>query len=1311
MLLAQDPPCLSGWNYRTPIIINNSSSTETLTDYQVSLEVNTSELIANGKARIDGGDMRFLDKDGEVLSFWIENNTYNTSETQFWVNVPELLASQSDTIYFFYGQPTAASIADGEATFELFDDFLGGTIDGSKWNICNANQINVAGGSATFSSSAVSTDRATIQSLTSISSPVIIEQYIEEVVDGLSFVGLQNTSGDGYAMVYEDNSQPTMRLLKLEDGTDCRTLSDVHSSQDASRSANETEGIWSFSWLATDEQTFDWPGAVTTEVRNDVIHSFPTDVKVAIGNIDKVGSMEVDWLRVRKYTSIEPTTTIGTEVAGVTEVTATSTGAVCENEELNLFASAVTGAEYSWSGPDNFTSTDQNPTITNAGLLQAGYFKVTASITGGCSSASDSILVEVNPISVAGDLTGHLTICSGENSGTVELNNQTGDIVRWEISPTGLAPWSSITETSTSLAYENLVDLTYYRAIVKSGICSEIASDSVRLVVDENTIGGVVLGAGEVCSDVNLGTINLNSYLGTVQNWQYLEENTTNWVDIVGLLTNYDYSNLSTTTYYRTVIKNGVCSSVNSDSVKIKVNPLPAVNFDAPAVCYGVNSNFTNETTITEGILRNYSWDFSDGFNSTGENPQHAFSGDGTFSVTLRVESDEFCLAEIEQDVIVHPIPTVDFFHTNMCQEFEMPFTQNAFISSGGIDEFLWDFGDDSGTSILPQTEYLYDTSGVYSVKLVTVSSEQCKDSVTNEVIVYPRAELDFEVEDVFLGETSMFVNKSTIVEGNLTYNWFFQDGQSSILTNPTHDYQSAGSFDVVLISTSSNGLCNDTITETHVVNDQTKAEFSVADTCLYDSARFVNESFIAVGTLTYVWEFGDGAISTLENPNHKYENSGTYSVKLTASSNLGSLSSFTDLLTINTLPKAIFVVSDVCDEVTATYSNLSTISGGSMTYEWEFGDENTSYSIQPEHLYDSDGAYTVQLVAISNYNCTDTVVADIVIFPLPQTLFYVDAVCDGFPSFFTDSTKINSGSITDFSWNFGDGTNSIEEHPEQQFLDAGTYLVQLTTTSDKSCKTTYGENVIVYTGPIASFTVENVCFQESINPVNNSSSDEGQLTYQWVFGDGDSTTVTNTTHTYVNPLTYSLLLNIESEFGCKDSYYKSVTIYSLPTIEAGDDQTVSQGYSVTLSATGGEDYIWVPSDDLDNQGVDSPVATPFETTIFTVSVTDDNGCQGSASTIVTVEENFKLEASNVITPDGNNENDTWFVKNITSFEDVEVQIFDRWGQIIYEQTNYQNDWAGTSGTDVLSDGEYYYIITSPSSDKVYKGTITILRG
>ena len=1307
---AQDPPCLTGWVYRTPVYIDNTGNSAALTDYQVLVELNTQQLIANNKVRIDGADLRFLDKNGSVLSYWIENNTYNTDATQIWVKIPELTASTLDSIYLFYGQPTASAIADGDATFDLFDDFLGGSVDNTKWDACYEPSISVAGGTATFSSSALAAERATLLSVGAIDAPVIVEQYVEAASEGQGFLGFQNTSGDGYAMTFEFDLQETVRLQRLNTDADCMDLNDVHPSQSAARSANAIEGIWSFAWYATDEQRFEWPGMIASQVRNDTEYPFPGSVHVAVGNIDKAGSLEVDWLRVRKYTAVEPATSLGTEVAEITEVTASSNAPVCENSTLTLEASFVTGANYSWEGPDSFSSVEQNPVIAAVQVSQSGYFVVTAEIDGGCSSVKDSVLVQIDPSTDVGSIAGNTVLCAGENEGVVEVDDQVGEVVRWETSPTGLAPWSTIANTTTTLSYADLVSTTYYRAVIKSGVCDEIAGDSVQVQIDENTVAGVVLGASEGCAGEHSGTVEVNGHVGDVLNWQYLEEESDTWVDVTGTDIRYNYDGITVTTYYRALIQNGVCESLYADSVEITIHPIPQPSFDATTVCLGVATTFENQSTVTDGSIRNYLWNFDDGSSGAIENPEHIYAIHGDYDVVLRVETEAGCFDEFEKEIQVNPLPQVDFFHTNVCKEFEMEFKQNVFIPIGGINEFSWDFGDQLGTSILPNPDYLYAEDGDYEVKLVATSSENCKDSVYNTVTVYPRADLDFEVEDVFLGQTSEFVNNSTISAGNLTFVWFFQDGQSSELVNPVHDYQSAGAYDVMLVSTSSNGLCQDTIVKTHVVNDQTKAEFSVENVCLYDSARFVNESFIFTGTLTYGWDFGDGDSSTAEHPVHKYENPGTYLVSLTATSDLGSVSTFNQLITIYPLPSAGYIVNDVCDEETVSFSNLSSISGGEITYNWSFGDNNTSSEFQPNHVYATDGTYTVQLVATSNYECTDTTIDEVVIFPLPQTIFYVDAVCDGFPSVFADSTTIDSGTVIEYAWDFGDGTNSIEQHPVKQFLNPGTYLVQLTATSDKNCIKSYSENVKVITAPIADFTIGNVCFRETVNPVNLSTSDEGQLTFEWFFGDGDSSILTDPVHSYDFPGLYTVQLIITSSFGCQDAISNQVVIFSLPTVEAGEDQITDQGYSVTLQASGAENYIWTPDDGLDNAGSATPVATPFETTTYTVSATDENGCTGSATTTVEVEKTFKLEPSNILTPDGNNINDTWYIENITSFEDSQIQVFDRWGKKVFDQVNYQNDWGGVSDTDILPDGDYYYVITSPSNDKIYKGTITILR-
>ena len=114
--------CLPSWSYRVPIVIENSSS-QVLTDQQISIQLNTLQLISEGKMRSQGADIRFVDKNDELLSHWINESTYNSMNTEIWVKLSSLAANTKDTIYLFYGNASAPSTSDGEHTFLLFDDF------------------------------------------------------------------------------------------------------------------------------------------------------------------------------------------------------------------------------------------------------------------------------------------------------------------------------------------------------------------------------------------------------------------------------------------------------------------------------------------------------------------------------------------------------------------------------------------------------------------------------------------------------------------------------------------------------------------------------------------------------------------------------------------------------------------------------------------------------------------------------------------------------------------------------------------------------------------------------------------------------------------------------------------------------------------------------------------------------------------------------------------------------------------------------------------------------------------------------------
>jgi hypothetical protein len=126
-----DPWYSSSWLYRKAITINNTKNANALTDYQVSITIDTASLISAGKMRSDCGDIRFTDSDGTtIINHWIESGI-NTASTKIWVKIPSIPASSTKTIYIYYGNPSATTTSSGVNTFIFFDDFA----NLNNWNL------------------------------------------------------------------------------------------------------------------------------------------------------------------------------------------------------------------------------------------------------------------------------------------------------------------------------------------------------------------------------------------------------------------------------------------------------------------------------------------------------------------------------------------------------------------------------------------------------------------------------------------------------------------------------------------------------------------------------------------------------------------------------------------------------------------------------------------------------------------------------------------------------------------------------------------------------------------------------------------------------------------------------------------------------------------------------------------------------------------------------------------------------------------------------------------------------------------------
>ena len=126
---------LTNWNYITNVVINENSGTK-LTDYQVEIELNSSNFDFS-KAKSDGADIRFYDGNENELNYWIEEWNYSLKTAKIWVKVPNIPANENVALQMYYGNPDASAMSNGIAVFEFFDDFEGGDVDTSKWTVDN----------------------------------------------------------------------------------------------------------------------------------------------------------------------------------------------------------------------------------------------------------------------------------------------------------------------------------------------------------------------------------------------------------------------------------------------------------------------------------------------------------------------------------------------------------------------------------------------------------------------------------------------------------------------------------------------------------------------------------------------------------------------------------------------------------------------------------------------------------------------------------------------------------------------------------------------------------------------------------------------------------------------------------------------------------------------------------------------------------------------------------------------------------------------------------------------------------------------
>lgn len=421
---------------------------------------------------------------------------------------------------------------------------------------------------------------------------------------------------------------------------------------------------------------------------------------------------------------------------------------------------------------------------------------------------------------------------------------------------------------------------------------------------------------------------------------------------------------------------------------------------------------------------------------------------------------------------------------------------------------------------------------------------------------------------------------------------------------------------------------CDTTIERYIFVAPAPRPNFEAPNVCLGTSIQFNNKTTLASGYNTYLWDLGDGNTSTFESPIHTYTAYGKYKVKLTATSNYGIQRDTTIQIEVFEIPDVEFSLVNACEGKAIAFTNSTTISSGSLAFNWNFGDGSTSKLENPSHLYNKPGGYTVTLSASAN-GCTNALSKFATQFPRPKAGFSSNGGCVGAEIEFINSSTIGLGEKAGSRWYFDDGNLGTLTHPRHVYTTPGTKQVKLVSISQFGCRDSIVHPVIVKPSPIVNFTYDKNCDVDPVSFTNLTSEPAGvSVIYSWAFGDGQNSTQKSPKHNYSSLGAKIVHLVATANNGCSNELSKNITILVQPVADF-DVSSVCSGDVVrfinkTKISAGDVDYKWYFGDG-DSSDFNSPTKqyNVPTTTIFNIKLeaAAKGGCTDVVTKTVTIHE------------------------------------------------------------------------------------------
>ena len=948
---------------------------------------------------------------------------------------------------------------------------------------------------------------------------------------------------------------------------------------------------------------------------------------------------------------------------------------ICYNTSASIYAVTGDANTFSWSGPNNFSSTGANLVINNFTSLNDGTYTITSASTA-CGVATKTI--ELNSERVFANFTSTQTGCVQDS---VYFATPTIDGARWL--------WNFSNGKLLDTSSSNIKPIKYsgvgkypvtLKIISKNGCESDINSKNIEITPKPTAS---FTATTNTCVNINIGFTETSTIAnGTLQKsyWNLDDGN-----EVISS-NNFAPQN---TTYSSWGNKNPwliaeASSGCKSDTFKLAspllIHSIPKVGFTLPEVCLNdANAIFTDSTSSADGATNfSYQWNFNAGSpvvtpgptytpaQLTAKNPAVKYNKSAVYSISLKVTSFG-CVDSLTSNFTVNGAnPTPDFeilAPTTLCSNDSVRIKNLSLVDFGDVTrlEIYWDANDLTKKTI-DESPYLgkvyayrypnFQTPATknYSITLKAFSGNaaSCSKSVSKTATVNQSPKVSFTTIPGICNEAVPRQITEASFDNNVPGSFAYSGTAVSVtgVFNPVT--AGAGTYPIKYMYTSSVIGCKDSATQNITVWPSPNAKWGAGlPSCEKNNLVFTDSSVANYSKIvSWAWDFGDGTTSIKTTGavfNKIFDTSKTYTVSLKVTTDSGCVSVLnTQLVKVNPLPKPAFSLPSIClPDGNGTFTNSSSITDGSeasFKYAWNFGNPNNSVgstSKDPTHKYSAVGPVNVKLIVTSNNNCIDSLTQVLnTIYPQPKAAFTIspDSICMGDVVNFTDQSDGKSSPINKWVWDLGQSDASSVQNPNKRFRDSGIFTIKLFGFNGQNC--------------------------------------------------------------------------------VSDTISKTVTSFPYPHLNLGPDFKILEG-GTSLIKPGfvfGNNltYLWKPALYLNSDTAAVPRTTPLADVTYILELTGLGGC------MITDDIFIKLllapEVPNAFSPNGDGINDNWVIKYLESYPGATIDVYNRYGQPVFKSTGYDKPWNGQYNGSPLPIGTYYYIINPKNGRKIITGSVTIIK-